>query len=61
MTFALIAIAALLCVALGVQVYYARAYSAHATLAVKIVWGFNMALLVVLIVAVIGYAFVGVG
>lgn len=61
MTFALIAIAALLCVALGVQVYYARAYATHATRAVKIVWGVNMGLLVVLIVGVVAYAFVGVG
>ena len=61
MTVALLAAAALLGVALGVQVHYARTYATHATRTVKIVWGVNMGLLVVLIVGIVGYALVGVG
>lgn len=61
MRVALFATAALLGVALAVQAYYARSFSAHATRTVRIVWGVNMGLLAVLIVGILAYAVVGVG
>ncbi len=57
MTIALIAIAALLGVALVVQVVYARAYWPNSTRAVRIVWGVNIGLLTVVAIGLLYYAF----
>jgi hypothetical protein len=54
---ALLVIAALLLVAVGVQVTYARSYATNATMATKVVWGVNIALLVALLVGLVWYAF----
>lgn len=53
----LLIVVLLLGVALGVQVYYARMYAASATRTVRIVWGLNMALLVILMVGLLYYSF----
>jgi hypothetical protein len=54
---ALLAIAALLGVALVVQVVYARMYAANANRTTKVVWGFNIALLAAVLVGIVWYAF----
>lgn len=58
---ALLAIAALLGVALAVQVVYARSYAANANITTKVVWGVNMALLAALAAGLVWYALVRVG
>ena len=57
MRVALLAIAALLGVALLVQVVYARMYAANANRTTKVVWGFNIALLAAVLVGTVWYAF----
>ncbi len=57
MRLALVSTATLLGVALVLQIAYARNYSAQATRATKVVWGLNMALLVLVIVGLVVYAF----
>lgn len=57
MRIALLAIAALLGVALVVQVVYARMYAANANRTTKVVWGFNIALLAAVLVGTVWYAF----
>lgn len=57
MTIAVIAIAALLGVALVVQVVYARAYWPNSTRAVRVVWGVNIALLLAVVIGLLYYAF----
>ena len=47
-------IAALVAVAIGVQVYYARTYWAQANTTAKAIWGVNIGLLVALLIGV-GY------
>ena len=51
-------IAVLVLVALGVQIYYARAYASQANTTVKVIWGVNIALLGALLIGVVwlGYA-----
>lgn len=56
MRVALLAIAALLGVALAVQVVYARRYAANANRTTKVVWGFNIALVAALLVGTVWYA-----
>jgi hypothetical protein len=56
-TIAVIAIAALLGVALVVQVVYARAYWPNSTRAVRVVWGVNIALLLAVVIGLLYYAF----
>lgn len=54
---ALLVIAVLLLVAVGVQVTYARSYAANATTATKVVWGVNIALLIALLFGLVWYVF----
>lgn len=57
MRVALLAIAALLGVALVVQVVYARMYAANANRTTKVVWGLNIALLASVLAGTVFYAF----
>lgn len=52
------AIAVMVAVALGVQVYYARAYAAQANTTAKVIWGVNITLLAALLLGVawLGYS-----
>lgn len=61
MKIALLVIAALLLVAVGVQVSYARSYAASANTATKVVWGVNIALLVAVLVGLVWYVLLGPG
>ncbi len=58
---ALLAGAALVCVALAVQVLYARAYAPNATKTTKLIWGVNIAMLVALAAGLAWYAVARVG
>lgn len=51
-----LAVAALLGVAIAVQVVYARSYAPNATRAARIVWAANVALLAVLLAAFVWLA-----
>ncbi|MDZ4169329.1 MAG: hypothetical protein U1E26_06710 [Coriobacteriia bacterium] len=57
MSVALLAVAALLFGALGVQVVYARTFAAHANRTTKILWGLNITLLAALVIGLAWYAF----
>lgn len=61
MRIALLAIAALLGVALVVQVVYARTYAANANRTTKVVWGVNIALVAATMAGLVWYAFARVG
>jgi hypothetical protein len=58
---ALLVIATLVLVAIGVQVAYARAYAGNATTTTKVVWGVNIALLVALVAGLVWYVMLGPG
>lgn len=53
---ALLIVAALLLVAIWVQVTYARAYSANVNGATKVIWGVNIGLLVALLIGLVWFA-----
>jgi len=53
---ALLVIAALLFVAIVVQVSYARAYAANANRPTKVLWGVNIGLLVALLIGLVWFA-----
>lgn len=57
MRVSLLVIAALLLVAIGVQIVYARAYAANATRSTKVVWGVNIGLLTVVLVGLVWFVF----
>lgn len=52
----LLVMAVLVGVVLGFQIVYVRTYAANANGATKVVWGVNLALLVVLLLALVAFA-----